>query len=209
MKNRFVLIPLFILGIMVTGCNKPDTIQPVVTLLGDYEQFVSLNGTYVESGATAMDNEDGDISSDVIITGNVNVNQTGEYKLFYDVEDAEGNKASTAKRYVHVVNDVDYMIGTYLAEPNCVGTSTYSSYNTIVTTSETSNNEIYIKRVMWSVEDEPVLATVSGTAVSIPLQTIGDSTVEGYGTITGTSFILTVTINGFFTYDCTIDHTKL
>ena len=209
MKNRFVLIPLFILGVILISCNKPDTIQPVVTLLGDYEQFVSVNGTYVESGAIAMDNEDGDISSSVVITGSVNVNQTGEYKLFYDVEDAEGNKASTAKRYVHVVNDVDYMIGTYLAEPNCVGTSTFSSYNTLVTTSETNNNEIYIKRIMWSVEDEPVLATVSGTSLTIPLQTVGENIVEGTGTITGTAFILTVTIDGFLTYDCTIDHTKL
>lgn len=208
MKKNIIILPLVLVGILFVSCKK-DNIQPVITLLGDYEQFVSLNGTYVESGATAKDNEDGDISSDIQISGNVDVNQTGEYKLFYDVEDAEGNNAATAKRYVHVVNDADYMIGTYLAEPNCVGSSTYFSYNTSVTTSETSNNEIYIRRVMWTVEDDPVIGTISGNTITIPAQTVGTNTVEGTATITGNTFLLAVIIDGTYYYECTIDHTKI
>ncbi len=209
MKKNILLIAVFSFSLILTSCNKDDTIQPVITLLGDYEQFVSLNGTYVESGATAKYNEDGDISANIEITGNVDVNQTGEYKLFYDVEDAEGNKAATAKRYVHVINDADYMIGTYLAEPNCVGTSIYTSYNTTVSTSETTNNQIMIRRVMWTVEDDPVIGTISGNIITIPSQAVGDNTVEGTATITGTTFLLDVTINGFLDYNCTIDHTKI
>ena len=208
MKKTHLVTVAFIAMIAIS-CKKEDNIQPVITLNGSYEQSVDLNGTYNEAGATAKDNQDGDITSSIVITGTVNTNETGEYRVYYDVADSEDNKAATATRFVTVSNSSDYMVGTYQATPNCSGTSTFNTYNTTVTSSTTTNNQIFIKRVMWQVEDEPVIGNVSGNTIDIPLQTIGQNTVSGSATITGSSFLLTININGWQTYSCTIDHVKI
>ncbi|MBD3639283.1 MAG: DUF5011 domain-containing protein [Crocinitomicaceae bacterium] len=207
--KKNTIIALGVLTAMSFSCKKEDTIQPVITLNGNIEQSVALNGTYSEAGATAMDNEDGDISDKVVISGTVNTNLKGEYRKYYDVQDSEGNKAATATRYVQVVNESDYMIGTYQATPTCSGTSTFNTYNTTVTVSEEVNNQIYIKRVMWLVEDDPVIAEINGNVIDIPAQTVGSNTVSGTATISGSDFLLNVSINGSSSYTCSIDHIKL
>ncbi|MBN4077540.1 DUF5011 domain-containing protein [bacterium AH-315-C20] len=205
--QNYLLLTLAILFI-ATSCKK-DSTQPVITLNGSPEQVVALNDTYMELGATAKDDKDGDVTDRIVISGSIDVNQTGEYRIYYDCDDNKGNKAATATRFVNVVNEADYMLGTYLAEPSCVGTATTSSYNTTITASDKLNNRIYIKRVLWSVEDEPVFGDVSGGTMNIPLQTIGGNTVEGTATLSGSTFSLSVQINDGVTYDCTISHTKL
>lgn len=208
MKNTSI-VTIAALALIAISCKKEDNIQPVITLNGSYEQAVDLNGTYVEAGATAKDNKDGDITSSIVISGTVNTNETGEYRVYYDVSDNEGNKAATATRYVTVSNSSDYMVGTYQATPNCTGTSTFGTYNTTITTSTSTNNQIMIKRVMWAVEDEPVVGNVAGNTIDIPAQVIGGNTVSGTGAITGTAFLLDVTISGWGTYNCYIDHVKI
>jgi len=207
MKIKSLLSAIAFIGLTLISCKKNDHIQPVITLNGSNEQVVALNGTYVESGATAQDNKSGDISDAIVITGNVNVNHTGEYRLYYDVEDENGNKAATATRFVQVINSADKMIGTYLADPSCSGTGT--TYNTTVTTSETSNNQILIRKVLYTVEDDPVVGTISGSTITIPLQTIGYNTIEGTGALVGDNFVIDIEINGTFGWTCSIDHTKL
>lgn len=190
------------------SCGKKN-IQPVISLNGEMEQTLALGTPYSEEGATAQDNKDGDISDDIIITGTVNHNLVGEYRIFYNVEDSEGNKAATATRFINVVNDADFMIGTYEASPTCMGTVTYDNYNTVIWTSNEVNNQILIRRVLWGVEDEPVVANVSGSTITIPTQTIGDVTMSGTATYISGNFLLDVTITGPWSYDCSIDHVKL
>lgn len=204
MKNKLIF-GMALIGLVLVSCRKKD-IQPVISLNGDYEQTVSLGQPYVESGATAMDNRDGDISGDIKINGTVNTNLVGEYHVFYDVEDSEGNKAATAERFVNVVNDADFMAGIYEATPTCSGTSTY---NTSVTASTKYNNQILIRKVIFAYEDAPVVAQVDGSNISIPLQTFGENTIQGYGGIVGNTFVLNVTIDGWSSFDCTINHIKL
>lgn len=206
MKITSILIVLLVGASLISSCKKRDKIAPVITLNGEKEQVVSLNAAYVESGATAKDNKSGDITASIVISGTVNENKVGEYRKFYDVEDENGNKAATAIRFVNVVNNADYMLGTYMATPNCAGTGT-TNYNTSITASQTVNNRIYIKRVLFLVEDDPIVADINGTVITIPLQTVGYNTVEGSGTISGTQFLVDVTVNG--SYSCTIDHTKI
>ena len=204
MKKTSILA-IAIIALVAMSCKKEDNYQPVISINGDYEKVVSLNSSYTEEGATATDNEDGDITDKVIVTGSVDVNEKGEYRIYYDVTDAAGNKAQTAVRYVQVVNDADYMMGTYLASPACSGSSTY---NTAVTPSSSENNVVWINRVYNSVQDDPVRADISGSTITIPQQTIGWDVISGTGTISGNSFSLVVTFNGF-PFNCTIDHTKL
>ena len=208
MKMKFILSAITLIGLTLISCKKNDHVQPVITLNGSHEQVVTLNSSYVESGATALDNKSGDISDNIETTGSVNVNLKGEYRLYYDVEDENGNKAATATRFVQVVNNADNMIGTYLADPSCSGSGT-TNYNTTVTSSETNNNQILIRKVLYTVEDDPVVGNISGTTITIPLQTIGTNTIEGSGSLIGDNFLIDIMINGVFGWTCSIDHTKI
>lgn len=200
-----------VLGLtFIFSCKKNDKIHPVISLNGDYEQNVSLGSNYTDPGATAADNKEGDISDRIIVTGSVNTAEVGDYKLFYNVKDEVGNPAPTATRYVNVINDANNMIGTYTATPVCSGTWTsYQPYNTTVTTDSKNNNQIWIKQVLYFSQDDPVLGEINGNSINIPLQTIGQHTVEGTASIAGNNFYLDVSIDDGSTYQCTIDYVKL
>lgn len=78
--------------------------RPVITLIGDSVVSVALNGTYTEQGATASDAEDGDITADIVISGDtVNTAVAGTYTINYDVQDSAGNDALTVYRTVNVL----------------------------------------------------------------------------------------------------------
>jgi hypothetical protein len=61
---------------------------------------------YVDPGATASDNVDGDISGNITSTTTVNINTAGSYTVVYYVNDAAGNEATPVIRNVEVVKDV-------------------------------------------------------------------------------------------------------
>ena len=78
---------------------------PVITLLGDspYVLEASSTGSYSDPGATAWDAEDGNISGAVEVSGQVvNLSVPDTYVIDYNVEDSEGNQATTVSRTVIV-----------------------------------------------------------------------------------------------------------
>jgi subtilisin family serine protease/uncharacterized protein YjdB len=79
----------------------PDTIPPVITLLGGSTVTIKRGNPFVEPGYQAIDNVDGDITHKVVITGSVDTNVIGVYRLDYTVSDAAGN-TGTATRIVNV-----------------------------------------------------------------------------------------------------------
>ncbi len=83
--------------------SGPDTVAPVMTLLGDAAMSVSLNGSFVDPGVTATDDQDGDISASVSVSGSVNTSVLGSYTLTYNVSDQTGNSAISISRTVNVV----------------------------------------------------------------------------------------------------------
>ncbi len=82
-----------------------DTTAPVVTLLGDNPLTLENGTAYVEPGYTATDNQSGDITANVVITGTVDHNTDGSNLLFYGVTDAAGNETIVG-RTVNVVTTV-------------------------------------------------------------------------------------------------------
>ena len=88
--------------------NVTDTTAPVITLVGDAVVDLSVGDTYSESGATATDNIDGDISANIVIGGDtVDTNSAGQYIVTYNVSDAAGNTATEVTRTVNVNEVVD------------------------------------------------------------------------------------------------------
>src|SRR5690625_449593 len=80
-----------------------DAEQPLITLIGDNPLIIEAGMEYIELGATAHDNVDGDISEQINITGKVDTSQLGVYEILYNVTDNEGNEAIEVVRKVHVV----------------------------------------------------------------------------------------------------------
>ena len=84
----------------------PLAVKPVISLIGQSEVSLELGTTYTDSGATASDNIDGDITSSILTASNVNVNRVGTYSVTYNVSDAAGNAADEVTRTVNITPDV-------------------------------------------------------------------------------------------------------
>lgn len=80
-----------------------DKTAPVITLKGNKEYKIELGKDYVENGYTAIDNYDGDITKDVVITDNIDKEKEGTYEVVYKVKDSSGNETET-KRTIKYVN---------------------------------------------------------------------------------------------------------
>ncbi|TQV88071.1 immunoglobulin-like domain-containing protein [Aliikangiella coralliicola] len=87
--------------------NVTDQTAPEITLNGDATMLLTVGNSYVEQGAIATDNNDGDISADIVISGAIDTNTIGTYILSYDVSDAAGNSATTVIREIEI-QDTDW-----------------------------------------------------------------------------------------------------
>lgn len=102
MKSKtFPGIGIFLIILFFISCNK-DTNPPVITVLGINPVSHCIGIEYVDQGATALDEEDGDITEKIAITNNVDPDQIGTYTVVYTVEDNAGNSV-TATRTVNVI----------------------------------------------------------------------------------------------------------
>jgi hypothetical protein len=75
--------------------------KPVITLLGNCG-FIGC--AYTESGYTAFDNLNKNITSAVLVSGSLNVNVIGQYILTYRVKDDLNNESFVTRTVNVVVN---------------------------------------------------------------------------------------------------------
>lgn len=73
----------------------PDVTAPMVSLNGDNIINIIVGSTFVDPGATANDNRDGDL--DVVVSGNVDISTIGEYILTYTATDNAGNETNATR----------------------------------------------------------------------------------------------------------------
>lgn len=78
---------------------------PVITLNGLAIIQAILGREFTDPWATAMDDEDGDISDRIVRNLAPNVNVLGEYVLTYNVSDSNGNPAKEVTRIVRIIPD--------------------------------------------------------------------------------------------------------
>lgn len=87
--------------------DEVDTTPPVITLLGDTPQFINITDAYIELGATALDDVDGNITGDIVIdSSDVNTTSHGAYTVTYNVQDSSGNDAVEVSRDVVVLDNI-------------------------------------------------------------------------------------------------------
>jgi len=110
MKTKILFFVIIILAsvVFVSSCKKKDKDEkditaPVITIKGDNPYTVGTGTAYLDPGATATDDIDGDITSNIVVTNNVNTADTGFYQVKYNVLDKAGNAATEVVRIVNVI----------------------------------------------------------------------------------------------------------
>ncbi|MFC1801965.1 DUF5011 domain-containing protein [Patescibacteria group bacterium] len=83
-------------------CAVADTTSPVITLTGSSSVTVNQGATYNDNGATATDDVDGDITSNITTVNPVNTSIPATYTVTYNVSDAADNPATQVTRTVTV-----------------------------------------------------------------------------------------------------------
>ena len=81
-----------------------DKTPPVITLLGDNPFEMDVYTSFVDPGATAIDNIDGDVTSLIAVAVKVDTFRVGSYKVYYTAYDNSGNASVTAERDVEVLD---------------------------------------------------------------------------------------------------------
>lgn len=123
MTNKYQPHVVCIILLLVTGCggsggggNSPteppvivDSTPPVITLNGATELAQYIKSDYVEEGASAVDDRDGNVN--VTISSDLDVNSAGTYTITYTARDAAGNSATATRTVV--------VIGQRLANQTC------------------------------------------------------------------------------------------
>ena len=80
------------------GSNSGDS-NPTITLSGSSTVNLEVGQTYLESGWSAIDSEDGFLNDSVTTTGSVG-NTAGTYTLTYSVQDSAGNSATVTRTVI-------------------------------------------------------------------------------------------------------------
>ncbi len=227
MKKRNVLIIALValigIAFIFNACKpKDDTVKPVITLKKDANNNVDMvivfKATFTDPGYTATDDEDGDITSKVTITGGpVNNLSAGVFSLVHNVKDAAGNAADAVTRKV-TVDAAAFLAGSY-SVVDVSNNYTMNYTDNVVAATDGTKNKIYFQK-FGNYSGAVVSATLSGTTVTIPEQTVTcglppnniPHTFSGTGTFTNSSGINVtykdVSTVGTYT-GCTGTYTKL
>ena len=91
----------------------PDTTAPVITLNGANTISIIVGSNYIELGAVAIDDRDGEVN--VVVSGVIDINKLGTYTVTYFAKDS-ANNTSTLTRKVIVTKVKDVVAPTITLE---------------------------------------------------------------------------------------------
>lgn len=216
MKSKISVLALAVVAsvsMVLVSCGDDDLTNPVVSVTGDDPQIIALGDDYTELGATATDEQDGDLSDAIVIDAtSVNTDVVGKYTVSYSVVDEAGNTGS-AERDVWVMATNDSYAGTYdVTESytnNETGESDVITYVVSITAAAADETKILIENLGDYDPAVTVEAFLEGDLqddLTIN-QTVGGITFVGTGSITtGTTTTFNFELN--YTQDGTDSYTS-
>ncbi len=91
-------------NILCSGFAFPedDRIIPEVFLIGNKKMTINKGETFIDPGAYATDNRDGNITHKIVRSGTVDVETPGTYHIHYVVKDRAGNLSEKETRIIIV-----------------------------------------------------------------------------------------------------------
>jgi len=172
MKKKLLLAGILAAAVVIIpGCSKDDTEAPVITLLGSNPFQLEMLDTYNDPGATADDNEDGDISSSISVNdGDVENRIPGSYEVYYSVTDAAGNSAD-ATRDVEVYASTDALATTYTVFDTCGSGASAVNFSYQQTVSKINSTTIGFNKFGDYSGNNAITATLATDgSITLPLQ---------------------------------------
>ena len=163
---------------------------------------MEVGTSYTDAGATASDNIDGDITSNITTVNNVDTDVVASYTVTYNVSDASGNAAIEVTRTVNVVDTavpvitltgeaiVTIEVGTTYADGGATATDNYDDDTTLtasivtdVSTVDTQTVGSYT--VSYNVSDVATNAAIEVTrTVNVVDTTVPVITLTGEAIVT-------------------------
>ena len=174
-----------------------DTTAPLITLIGENAITLEVGTSYNDAGATALDNNDGDLNASIIVTGTVDTSTVGMYTITYSATNASEN-TGTATRTVIVVDTtipvitrlgeatVTIEVGSTYSDAGATASDNYDGDITasIVTVNPVDTDTVGSYTVTYNVSDEnsnaavEVTRTVNVVDTTVPVITrLGEATV--------------------------------
>jgi Domain of unknown function (DUF5011) len=84
------------------GGTSVDTTAPTISIVGQNSITLTVGDSYIDQGATALDDTDGDITATIVIANTVDTAIVGSYSVNYTATDLAGN-TTTVTRVVDVI----------------------------------------------------------------------------------------------------------
>lgn len=84
---------------------EKDIMPPKIVLNGNSEEYLVCGEKYIEKGAIATDDKDGDLTNYIEIESNLNTNVAGAYEIKYSVSDSSKNKTEEIRK-IRVYNEL-------------------------------------------------------------------------------------------------------
>ncbi|WP_338379099.1 DUF5011 domain-containing protein, partial [Enterococcus faecium] len=114
---------------------KKDTTKP--TISGAFNKSINIGTSFFPTeGITAKDNVDGNLTSKIKVTGNVNTNKAGKYQLTYTVSDKAQNKATVTRTITVLDHIAPKILGAKDTQLEIGG-----NFNTLNGVTATDNND--------------------------------------------------------------------
>lgn len=203
MKKSILLAAMAAIALLIVpGCSKDDTDPPVITLIGDDPLDIEMRSNYQDPGATAEDEEDGDLTSSIQIDDSeVNTDLPGEYTVYFSVSDAAGNIAN-ATRTVDVFATAGAIAGSYNVTDSCGSGASLQVYTYTQVVSAVNSTTIGFNKFADYSGNTAITATIDQNTgnITLPLQNglnIGslseDHDFQGTGGVISTGFIINYT----------------
>lgn len=184
-KSLFTLISVFSILFTWQGCKSDDdTDLPYILLDGANPYNIdSIGGTFTEQGYRSVDDVDGDLTANVIVSyPTILTDSARTYAAVYSVTDRSGNTFTT-RRYI-VVRNTGYFIDGFYS--NCTqfrDTTNDTLFAAAVVTSPVSNYEFSISNFGNLGYNSSVLASYNPVTQKILINTpqlLADSSTLDY-----------------------------
>ncbi len=185
--TKYLSAIILLIVVIAFSCRKVDDTPPIINMNPPDSLKHILNEPYTDPGATATDEADGNITNNIYIKNNVDVNKVGEYTVVYTIVDKQGNEAAPATRWVSVYNQAWSYEGQYnVTETKAFPAVESREFESKITADSTVNYRIDFSNFAGD-SNMVVYGDVVDTIIIIPFQVVEYDTLlsvfQGSGSI--------------------------
>lgn len=171
-----ILGGVFFAGCLTDSTEDVDIVKPELTVLGKNPDTIAVGASFVDSGAIAIDNIDGDITSLIVSTGEVDTSKSGSYSIVYTISDLAGNITSLSR--VVIVLDAEKPVITIKGRENDTIVIGDSYHDSGATAFDVVDGDLTSRIISTSNLDTSVVGTYTITYIVSDLSENSDTAIR-------------------------------